>query len=179
MVKDLESEFYKLKRPDGSVGVHSSCKECIKIRERRRRARECISCKTTFFHTGSAGSRRRVCDYCSSIGRWCAKCEQLKPFAEFYGDGKRGNCYCRPCAKAVNRKRLYGVTPEQYAQFGNTCGACGSSDKELVVDHCHQTGEFRGLLCGPCNSGLGMFGDDINSLLGAITYLNRFARKAT
>lgn len=176
--KSREEGFYRKKLPDGSVGVHSSCRDCIKARERKRRARECISCKTIYFHAGSAGVRRRMCDYCSSIGRWCNRCESLKPFSEFYKRTTGGNTYCKPCARVYNQVYRYGVTEEQLAEAGDTCGACGRTDQTLVVDHSHNTGEFRGMLCGPCNSGMGMFGDDINRLLGAVSYLHRSNRTA-
>lgn len=53
----------------------------------------------------------------------------------------------------------YGITPEQYdkmldAQAGK-CLLCQRSDLPLAVDHCHDTGRIRGLLCLPCNGSLG------------------------
>lgn len=54
------------------------------------------------------------------------------------------------------------------------CGICEESpnrDKALDVDHNHDTGEVRGLLCNTCNRGLGMLGDDVATLKSAIDYL--------
>lgn len=56
--------------------------------------------------------------------------------------------------------------------FGTDCMICGvdiSDDPHL--DHCHSTGEFRGVLCRECNLGIGMFEDDLDKLHGAIEYL--------
>lgn len=50
------------------------------------------------------------------------------------------------------------------------CLICGS-DKRLVLDHDHKTGQVRGRLCGTCNSGLGMFRDSPELLVSAIEYL--------
>ena len=45
---------------------------------------------------------------------------------------------------------------------------------DLVVDHCHESGEVRGALCQDCNRALGGFKDDINILSRAIKYLERY-----
>ena len=50
------------------------------------------------------------------------------------------------------------------------CVICGS-DEKLVVDHCHTTGQVRGMLCGHCNRGLGHFRDDPTLLEFARIYL--------
>jgi hypothetical protein len=63
------------------------------------------------------------------------------------------------------------------------CAICGTSNpvgegnttKRLTfafaVDHCHATGKVRGLLCNPCNRGIGFLKDDVDLLAKAIKYL--------
>lgn len=68
----------------------------------------------------------------------------------------------------------YGLTPEQYNEmFERQEGKCKVCKEEikLVVDHCHTTGEVRGLLCNGCNTGLGLFKDSIDRLEEAVVYL--------
>lgn len=107
---------------------------------------------------------------------------------------------CRPCDKdarasyrETNRKRFadverkkqlaykYGLSVEQYEGLLNKqnrlCGICGCSETSskvrgsFAVDHNHDTGENRGLLCNQCYRGLGMFYDDVGMLQQAISYL--------
>ncbi len=65
---------------------------------------------------------------------------------------------------------------ELYARHTHTCDSCGISEKEspqgLCIDHCHQTGDFRGFLCKKCNSALGMLNDDPNQLQKLMEYLS-------
>lgn len=51
------------------------------------------------------------------------------------------------------------------------CEICGES-KNLCIDHSHSTGKWRGRLCGTCNTALGHFADQIDSIQNAINYLN-------
>lgn len=73
------------------------------------------------------------------------------------------------------RKR-FGIGLAEYdalfkAQRG-VCAICNKqSDKKLAVDHDHDTGEVRGLLCGACNRGIGLLKDDAQILHKAIEYL--------
>jgi len=82
-----------------------------------------------------------------------------------------------------NLRHLYGITHEDYERMleeqGGGCAICGSTTSRrkgrghLSIDHCHQTGKVRGVLCDPCNNGLGRFGDDPELLRGALEYLER------
>lgn len=62
------------------------------------------------------------------------------------------------------------------AQAG-TCAICTkvqhTESKKLAVDHNHQTGVVRGLLCDSCNLGLGLFQDSSSLLERAVAYLRR------
>jgi hypothetical protein len=75
-------------------------------------------------------------------------------------------------------KKLYGITPEQWARMyeeqDGRCLICGNSPKRkrLHVDHCHETGVVRGLLCSACNSGIALMRHDSELLIKAIAYLD-------
>jgi hypothetical protein len=74
----------------------------------------------------------------------------------------------------------YGITEQQYQQaavaVGEACEICGQqceTHKKLSVDHDHDTGLVRGLLCNSCNTGLGKFKDSIELLRAAVEYMAR------
>lgn len=79
--------------------------------------------------------------------------------------------------RARHYKSRYGIDINEYeamyqAQDGK-CAVCDEYEPVLHVDHCHQKKTVRGLLCGPCNRGIGMFEDNIKLLKSAIKYLER------
>ena len=88
----------------------------------------------------------------------------------------------REAIGARNRAKRTGCTPEIYnAKFQKQkgrCAICGRHQsefkKQLAIDHDHETGELRDLLCGTCNNGLGCFLDDPATLLAAIAYLMKW-----
>jgi hypothetical protein len=74
-------------------------------------------------------------------------------------------------------KYQYGISFKEYEEIlknqNNVCAICGNkTDRNLCVDHNHETGEVRGLLCLDCNSALGHFKDNKKYLNNAIKYLN-------
>jgi hypothetical protein len=91
----------------------------------------------------------------------------------------------RASRKATKVKLKYGLTPEDieklYVEQGGKCAICpkllsfakGPKSQRPHVDHDHESGKVRGLLCGQCNTGIGMFGDKPALLVAATAYLLR------
>lgn len=91
-------------------------------------------------------------------------------------DPEKKKKYYRQTRRTTILKNRYGITEEDYAQmFQHQHGLCAicqkSSTKNLDVDHDHETGKVRGLLCNNCNRGLGHLQDSILHLESAIKYL--------
>lgn len=123
----------------------------------------------------------------------CTQCKTTKPlqdFAKARGKGYSPRCdVCRASTAAVSRQwyadradivttrrcYVYKMTEEEYvalkAKHDGHCAIC-NDEVPLVVDHCHETGAVRGLLCNPCNTGLGMFRDDPERLILASRYIS-------
>lgn len=89
-----------------------------------------------------------------------------------------------PAARRVKRAAAtFGITIEQYNEMlirqDGVCAICRSEEtrtragtiRALCVDHDHETGAVRGLLCGLCNCLLGYAQDDRTRLLAAVNYL--------
>jgi len=78
-------------------------------------------------------------------------------------------------------RRLYGLTLDQYhAMFeaqGELCAVCGDVLSKPYVDHDHDTGHVRGLLCGPCNSAIGFLKERPSIIRAAANYLERAAER--
>lgn len=78
-------------------------------------------------------------------------------------------------ARGLYLNQKYGLTIEKYEEMrqhqNNKCAICDQIEIDLFVDHDHDTGKIRGLLCHNCNVGLGWFKDDIISMLNAVEYI--------
>ena len=74
---------------------------------------------------------------------------------------------------------IFGISLAQYdalhATQNGACALCKDPEKlpqsRLAVDHCHDTGRIRGLLCDLCNTALGRLGDDVESMERVLTYV--------
>lgn len=90
-------------------------------------------------------------------------------------------------ARATSRRRLlrekYGLNTEQYDALleaqGGCCACCGSTEprgkgeQTFAVDHDHETGQLRGILCHPCNRAIGLLGDTAEGVRKALLYLTQ------
>ena len=85
-------------------------------------------------------------------------------------------------------KRTYGITLAQwegmYADQNGVCAICHTCEAEksaryanMCVDHCHDTGKVRGLLCNSCNRALGLMQDNIDSVARMVDYLRQAKEK--
>jgi hypothetical protein len=68
-------------------------------------------------------------------------------------------------------KSKYGLSLEQFEEMAkNGCYLCGATD-DLCVDHCHDTGRVRGILCRKHNFAIGLLGDTPEGVQKALDYL--------
>lgn len=106
----------------------------------------------------------------------------LRSFTQFYMFRDIGNNFCMAISKRnENLRKRYRITEKVYNSIlkgqGGKCAICGTTESKtkwsdnLFVDHCHDTGLVRGLLCTHCNKGLSGFQDSIKFLKAAIEYL--------
>jgi hypothetical protein len=148
---DVE-KFHKHKRnPDG---LQNTCKKChreyVNDYQARKRAEDPEGWAAT--------QRERVAAANAKIAEWVKKNPEL--------------------ARLYRRARTHGLTNERmqelYDRAGGKCEICGDEveDRKMHVDHCHTTGDVRGMLCQHCNTGLGKFRDSVQNLQNAIRYLS-------
>lgn len=166
------------------LGVRSACRECQNRIARIRRNGED---KYQRLHFPDDGVIKK-CTY-------CLKEKDIEQF-QYKGDGsKLRSTWCRECTKeyrakkadhikTVSRnrrlKREFNITPDGYDNIlkrqNGKCAICGNGNGDLkreglFIDHNHDTGVVRGLLCGKCNVGIGHFQDNPKLLKRAIEYL--------
>lgn len=128
----------------------------------------------------------------------CRFCKEEKPADCFFNNGRFVRSECADCYKKARReyyydnkslykdrqlKNRYGLKYEDYLELllaqNGVCAICkrgkeeNSAQRNLAVDHCHETNKIRGLLCNKCNQGLGLLKHDANTLENAVAYLKR------
>lgn len=173
------------------------CPDCGEVKPRTEFGRNssrpdglAFYCKSCFRRRNNAGYPNRrlaagaVLRERKDVGtgeKQCARCREVKPVGSF--DRQRSqaggyNCYCKACRSGLARSayfhKRYGITVQELedmvAEQGCLCAICRTGPAEHL-DHDHQTGQVRRVLCFPCNGGLGQFRDDPELLRRAIDYL--------
>jgi len=149
-------------------GLDSQCKQCIKEDNARK-------------------------DKIIKTMKYCPTCMKTLPINVFNKDSNRSDglmAVCKNCMtinknrNRSNSKANYQTYDILFAEQKGRCTICfsdvlntDSKDQRLCIDHDHETGEVRGLLCRRCNLGLANFNDNIDNLYAAIDYLDAYNEK--
>jgi hypothetical protein len=137
--------------------------------------RNCVGCRKRFpltkfdKHPASANGRYRKCMECRNLVR---RIRYYRPEnrERFFEQRRKGRLKAR-----------YGISVEQYNKMtkeqNGLCAICKNEcpkyGEVLSVDHCHETGRVRALLCDPCNRLLACARDSEEVLKSAIEYLEK------
>lgn len=127
--------------------------------EEGQRVKQCKGCKETFpeteeyFHKSYTSNPKNS----DPVVYYASKC---KP------------CQTKQISRVAQLQKKYS-----YKAQGN-CECCGVAAEDtrmgkLVLDHDHETGEYRGHICDPCNRGIGMLGDTLMGVSMALEYLRK------
>ena len=123
----------------------------------------------------------------------CTICEEVLPETEEYfypvsvyhsKDGTSNTHFHNKCKSCANKGRMIQQSLQKFhghKAYGS-CDCCGVDSKDvkgekLHLDHCHRTGTYRGHLCGSCNRGMGMLGDNSEGVQRAVDYLKKVENK--
>lgn len=115
----------------------------------------------------------------------CSKCRRERPLSDFVNDPRynsQKHPTCRECRhKATGRSRFirslrkYGIEIKDFDRMvieqAGLCPICACQLLDPQVDHNHETGVVRALLCGLCNAGIGRLRDDPAICISAAMYL--------
>ena len=180
--------FNPIEQKPGSGRAKLYCSEqCRKIANGKTKTLICRICNKQFENDNQGRNPK----YCSDICRGLDKSTKRKNpslldiltcpvcLKEFKRKGRQIFC-SKQCQRRESAwRRKFEISIEDYRFLWNKqrgmCVICewiAPNFGDLFVDHDHNNGHVRGLLCHHCNSGLGMFKDSVKSLERAIWYLN-------
>lgn len=164
-VKLVDAFAGNISRPDG---LQLYCRECQAADYRARRE--------------SQGLLVRPADV-PDHHKFCRTCQTIKPLTAWSKNARASDglqTRCKDCTSAANRRdhleRTYGLTEADLlamrADQNGVCAICQAA-APVHVDHDHETGTVRGILCFPCNAALGHLRDDPLVIRRAARYLER------
>lgn len=151
-------EFYSSR--DKRLGVATYCKPCA------------------IEKAAVAYQRRKAAPKTLPAHKICGTCQLDLPRAGYWRspssrDGLMPEC--KSCRRDRVRAARYGLPPGEYDRLldeqDGACAACARDDQALVVDHHHEDGVVRGLLCAQCNTAIGLMGDDVERVFAVAGYL--------
>jgi hypothetical protein len=119
--------------------------------------------------------------------RWCPTCEQAVAHEDYTRNSRTASGFgsqCKPCHRQVSSSayfyRAYKLTKTEIAHLRalqeDRCAICGDPGPQHL-DHDHETGAVRRLLCQRCNHGLGLFRDNPQLLHAAAYYVEHHAAR--
>ncbi|XVQ07746.1 endonuclease domain-containing protein [Spirillospora sp. CA-255316] len=178
-----KSEFTKRKASKDGLALY--CRKCFGLRNAESKRKRLVN-------EGKEPTPYRPRRVVPEGMKYCPRCQEVKSVQEFGRNRSKSSgltAYCRPChsvTMAECKRRLYGsqrsyllklrygLTAEQVEECwqsqGGVCVIC-LRKKASHVDHSHETGLFRALLCFPCNGALGQYDDDPGRMREAAKYL--------
>jgi hypothetical protein len=166
------------------------CSDCKVAKSKCRQLTKgrCPSCYSKFWYSQNRARllKRRREYYSENSEKWKVyqdrRKKQRAEYAASPGQRKMRSDYYKRTSKKARYDRLrnmYGLSADKQK---SVCAICEQKETRrgkrgtqhsLNVDHDHATGNIRGLLCSKCNTGLGLFRDDPDLLLTAISYLKK------
>ncbi len=156
LYKELGRKFRYLQRPENITSLRCcGCKKELEIDK---------------FTENSKNKRHPYCSECRSKVNYKSKIRNRSTYDKYK---LRASEASRKCYL----KKQYNLTIAQFNQMlikqNYECAICNDIPKILHIDHNHETGKIRELLCGKCNRGIGFLKDSPILLKKAIDYLNR------
>ncbi|API52868.1 hypothetical protein BMW22_15695 [Rhizobium leguminosarum] len=132
---------------------------------------------------GACGETKQPSDFyadrkkLNGLSSYCKVCCKAKAKAAYAANPERSYLAHREWVsknperiRAHKAKSAYGISHAEFKALPKVCVICGT-EAGLCVDHNHQSGRVRGMLCGPCNKGLGFFRDNPTLLYRAADYI--------
>lgn len=170
-VKPLTEFSRRKQNPDG---LQTRCRPCDSLYQRAARKKRmgtlnvgdtyrftCGHCNQPQVATYTSGQRKRYCEPCYAL---------------------RVRKYARSKYREYDLRKKYGITEADYDDMlrrqGGRCAICKDTDARnrhgtdrFSVDHDHESGHVRALLCGSCNSAIGLLQDDPKVIEAAAKYV--------